>query len=231
MNDPKISDRFDSDFEDLRPSHDMLETAREIRVSPEEQEEAVAREEQRRQEQAARLLYEQAVVAFEAAAKARQRARRSVVIHAMLFVVGAASLSAINQVTGGGFWVQWPLLAWLLALAGHAGWALARGARAADAAPAVAAERDGDAAPHFVADPFAPPARGARPRGRGRRRAASAGAPDAAHDPQTRLKRRCNCGAGAAEARAGWDVNPISRRCGETRSSDCSPAWRRRSLA
>lgn len=126
MNDTKLSDRFDSDFEELRPSHDMLETAREIRVSPEEQEEAVAREEQRRQEQAARLLYEQAVVVFEAAAKARQRARRSVVIHALLFVVGAASLSAINQVTGGGFWVQWPLLAWLLALAGHVGWALSR---------------------------------------------------------------------------------------------------------
>jgi hypothetical protein len=135
MNDTKLSDRFDSDFDELRPSHDMLETAREIRVSPEEQEEAVAREEQRRQEQAARLLYEQAVVVFEAAAKARQRARRSVVIHALLFVVGAASLSAINQVTGGGFWVQWPLLAWLLGLAGHMGWALSREAPVAPVPP------------------------------------------------------------------------------------------------
>jgi 2TM domain len=126
MNDPKLSDQFDSDFDELRPSHDMLETAREIRVSPEEQEEAVAREEQRRQEQAARLLYEQAAVAFEAAAKGRQRARRAVAVHALLFIVGSASLSAINQVAGGGLWVQWPLLAWLLGLAAHAGWVFSR---------------------------------------------------------------------------------------------------------
>lgn len=126
MNDPKLNDRFDSDFEELRPSHDMLETAREIRVSPEEQEEAVAREEQRRQEQAARLLYEQAAAEFEAAAKSRQRARRAVVIHGLFFLVGSASLSAINQVAGGGFWVQWPLLAWLLAFAAHAGWVFSR---------------------------------------------------------------------------------------------------------
>lgn len=126
MNDPKISDRYDSDYDELRPSHDMLETAREIRVSPEEQEEAVAREEQRRQEHATRLLQEQAVVAYEAAARARQSARRSFIVHALLFVVGSASLIAINQATGGGLWAQWPLLAWTLALAGHAGWVLSR---------------------------------------------------------------------------------------------------------
>jgi hypothetical protein len=126
MNDPKISDRYDSDFDELRPSHDMLETAREIRVSPEEQEEAVAREEQRRQEQATRLLHEQAVADYEAAARGRQRARRSVVVHALMFVVGSASLVAINQVSGGGAWAQWPLLAWVLALAGHAGWVFSR---------------------------------------------------------------------------------------------------------
>jgi hypothetical protein len=126
MNDPKISDRFDSDYDELRPSHDMLETAREIRVSPEEQEEAVAREEQRRQEQATRLLNEQAVEAYEAAAKGRQRARRAFTVHAMLFVVGGASLFAINQMTGGTLWVQWPLLAWMLALAGHGAWVFSR---------------------------------------------------------------------------------------------------------
>jgi hypothetical protein len=126
MNDPKISDLLDGDYSELRPSHDMLETAREIRVSPEEQEEAVAREEQRRQEQAARLLYEQAVEAYEVAARARQRAGRAFAVHALLFLVGSASLFAINQVTGGGSWVQWPLLAWILALAGHAGWVFSR---------------------------------------------------------------------------------------------------------
>ena len=126
MNDPKISDRYDSDYDELRPSHDMLETAREIRVSPEEQEEAVAREEQRRQEQATRLLHEQAVADYEAAARGRQRARRSVIVHALMFVVGSASLIAINQVTGGGLWAQWPLLVWVLAFAGHAGWVFSR---------------------------------------------------------------------------------------------------------
>ena len=126
MTDPKISDRFDSDYGELRPSHDMLETAREIRVSPEEQEEAVAREEQRRQEQATRLLYEQAVEAYEVAARGRQRAGRAFTVHALLFVVGSASLVAINRVTGGGLWAQWLLLVWSLALAGHAGWVFSR---------------------------------------------------------------------------------------------------------
>ena len=126
MNDLKISDRYDSDFDELRPSHDMLETAREIRVSPEEQEEAVAREEQRRKDEATRLQHEQAVADYEAAARGRQRARRAVVVHALMFVVGSASIVAINQVTGGAAWAVWPLLAWILALAGHAGWVFSR---------------------------------------------------------------------------------------------------------
>lgn len=128
MNDTKLRDRFDSDDYDdeLRPSHDMLETAREIQVSPEEQEEAVAREEQRRQEQSARILYEQAVAAYETAALGRQRAGRLFYVHALAFVVGGALLFAINQMTSESFWFQWPLLAWILALAGHGAWVFSR---------------------------------------------------------------------------------------------------------
>jgi hypothetical protein len=126
MNDPKIRDRFVLDDDALRPSHDMLETAREIRVSPEEQEEAVAREKQLRQEQAARTLHEQAVAAYEAASLGRHRARRMFILHAMIFVVGNAALFAVNQATEGGAWFQWVLFGWILVLAGHAGWAFSR---------------------------------------------------------------------------------------------------------
>lgn len=125
MNDPKIRDRF-VDAEEPRHSHDMLETAREIRVSPEEQEEAVALEEQRRLEQATRVLHEQAVAAYEAAVVGRQRARRWLITQAVAFGVGNAALFALDQVTAGGGWFRWPLLGWSLLLAAHAAWFFTR---------------------------------------------------------------------------------------------------------
>jgi hypothetical protein len=125
MNDPKIRDRFVDD-DALRPSHDMLETAREIQVSPDEQEEAVARETQLRQERATRVLHEQAVAAYQAATLGRQRARRLFIVHAMIFVAGNASLFAVNQATAGTPWFQWVLFGWVLVLAGHAGWTFSR---------------------------------------------------------------------------------------------------------
>lgn len=125
MTDPKIRDHFVDD-DALRPSHDMLETAREIRVSPEEQEEAVAREAALRQEQAARALHEQAVTAYEALVLKRGRERRAFILHGMLFVVGSAAIFAVNQATGGQAWFQWPLLAWTLGLAAHAAWVFTR---------------------------------------------------------------------------------------------------------
>jgi hypothetical protein len=125
MTDPKIHDRF-VDEDEPRHSHDMLETAREIRVSPEEQEEAVAREEERRLEQATQALHEQAVAAYEAAVVGRQRARSWLITQAIAFGVGNAALFAIDQVTVGGGWFRWPLLGWSLLLATHAAWFFTR---------------------------------------------------------------------------------------------------------
>ena len=139
MTDPKLRDHF-VDEDSLRPSHDMLETAREITFSPDEQEDAVAEEALRRQEQAARALHEQAVTAYEALVLERRRGRRGLILHAMGFVVGSATLFAVNQVMGGATWFQWPLLAWPLALAGHAGWVFTRAEPVAPAPPPSAAE-------------------------------------------------------------------------------------------
>ena len=137
MTDPKLRDHFVDD-DALRPSHDMLETAREITFSPDEQEEAVAREAELRQEQATRALHEQAVAAYRALVLARRGARRGVLLHAMGFVAGSAALFAANQVLGGALWFQWPLLAWALPLAGHAGWVFTRPAPVAPpAAPST----------------------------------------------------------------------------------------------
>jgi hypothetical protein len=125
MNDPKIRDRS-FDIDEPRHSHDMIETAREIRVSPEEQEDAVEREEQRRLEQATRALHEQAVAAHEAAVVARQRAQRWLITQAVAFGVGNAALFAIDRLTAGGGWFRFPLLGWSLLLAAHAAWFFTR---------------------------------------------------------------------------------------------------------
>jgi hypothetical protein len=125
MTDPKSRDYFVDD-DSLRPSHDMLETAREIRVSPEEQEEAVAREAALRAEQAARVQHEQATTEYEALVLKRGRERRALILHVMVFVVGGTALFAVNQAMGGQSWFQWPLLAWTLGLAAHAGWLFTR---------------------------------------------------------------------------------------------------------
>jgi hypothetical protein len=139
MTDPKTRDFFVDD-DSPRPSHDMLETAREITFSADDQEEAVAREALRRQEQAARVLHEQAVAAYEALVAQRSRERRAFILHAMSFVVGVAILSVINQAMGGATWFLWPALAWTLALAGHAGWVFTRPAAVQPAPLPSAAE-------------------------------------------------------------------------------------------
>ena len=125
MTDPKLRDHFVDD-DALRPSHDMLETAREITFSPDEQEDAVAQEALRRQEQAARALNEQAVTAYEALVLAHQGGRRGLILHTMGFMAGAAALFTVNRVIGGPSWFQWPLLAWTRGLAGHAVWIFTR---------------------------------------------------------------------------------------------------------
>lgn len=125
MTDPKLRDH-PVDDDELRPSHDMLETAREISFSPDEQEDAVAQEALRRQEQAARALHEQAVTAYEALVLARGAWRRGLILHTMGFIVGAAALFAVNRVMGGASWFHWPLLAWTLGLTGHAAWVFTR---------------------------------------------------------------------------------------------------------
>jgi len=124
MNDPKIHDRF-VDEDEPRHSHDMLETAREIRFSPDEQEEAVALEEQRRLEQANQAQHEQAVAVYEAAVVGRQNARRWLITQAIAFGVGNAALFAIDQVTAGG-WFRYPLIGWSCLLAAHAVWFFTR---------------------------------------------------------------------------------------------------------
>ena len=141
MTDPKTSDFFVDD-DSLRPSHDMLETAREISFSPDEQEEAVAQEAQLRQEQAARALHDQAVAAYEALVLQRGRERRALILHAMLFVVGSPVIFAVNQAMGGAMWFPWPLIAWTLALAGHATWVRTR----APAVPPAPLPSPGEAA-------------------------------------------------------------------------------------
>jgi 2TM domain-containing protein len=125
MTDPKTRDHFVDD-DALRPSHDMLETAREISFSADEQEEAVAQEALLRQEQAARALHEQAVATYEALVLKRGRDRRALILHVMIFLVGGVALFAVNQAMGGSTWFPWPLLAWTLALAGHAAWVRTR---------------------------------------------------------------------------------------------------------
>lgn len=125
MTDPKTRDFFVDD-DSLRPSHDMLETAREISFSADEQEEAVAREALLRQEQATRALHEQAVAAYEALVAQRGRERRGFILHAMSYVVGSAAIFTISQAMGGAAWSPWPLLAWTLALAGHGAWVFTR---------------------------------------------------------------------------------------------------------
>ena len=125
MNDPKLHDQFVEDDEP-RHSHDMLETAREIRVSPEEQEEAVEREEERRREQAAKALHEQAVAAYEAAVAGRQRAQRWLSMQALAFGVGNTALFSIDHVTDGGGWYRFPLVGWSVLLAAHAAWFFTR---------------------------------------------------------------------------------------------------------
>lgn len=139
MTDPKIRDHFVDDDEP-RPSHDMLETAREITFSPDEQEDAVAQEALRRQEQAARARHEQAVTAHEALLLELRRGRRGLTLHAMGFVVGSATIFAANQVMGGATWFPWPLLAWTLAVAGHAGWVFTRDEPVAPPPPPSAGE-------------------------------------------------------------------------------------------
>ncbi len=141
MTDPKTSDFFVDD-DSLRPSHDMLETAREISFSPDEQEEAVAQEAQLRQEQAARALHDQAVAAYEALVLQRGRERRALILHAMIFVVGSPVIFAVNQAMGGAMWLPWPLVAWTLALAGHATWVRTR----APAVPPAPLPSPGEAA-------------------------------------------------------------------------------------
>jgi hypothetical protein len=125
MTDPKTRDFFVDD-DSPRPSHDMLETAREITFSADDQEEAVARETLLRQEQATRALYEQAVVAHEELVAQRGRERRGLILHAMVYVVGSAAIFAINEAMGGATWFPWPLLAWTIGFMGHAGWVFTR---------------------------------------------------------------------------------------------------------
>lgn len=125
MTDPKTRDFFVDD-DSVRPSHDMLETAREITFSADDQEEAVAREALLRQEQATRALHEQAVAAHEELVAQRGRERRALILHAMVYLVGSAAIYAVNQAMGGVMWFRWPLLAWTIAFTGHAGWVLTR---------------------------------------------------------------------------------------------------------
>ncbi len=125
MTDPKIRDHFVDD-DALRPSHDMLETAREIRVSPEEQEEAVAREAALRQEQAARALHEQAVTAYEALVLKRGRERRALILHGMILVVGSAVMFAVHQALSDHLWFPVVLWVWLFALTTHLLWVVTR---------------------------------------------------------------------------------------------------------
>ncbi len=139
MTDPKLRDHFVDD-DGPRHSHDMLETAREITFSPDEQEEAVAREALLRQEQAARARYEQAVTTYEALVLARRAGQRGLILHTMAFIVGAAALFVVNRVMGGASWFQWPLLAWTLGLAGHATWVVSRAEPVAPPASASAGE-------------------------------------------------------------------------------------------
>lgn len=125
MTDPKTRDFFVDD-DSVRPSHDMLETAREITFSADDQEEAVAREALLRQEQATRALHEQAVAAHEELVAQRGRERRGLILHGMVFFVGGAAIFAINQAMGGAMWFRGPLLAWTLAFNGHALWVFTR---------------------------------------------------------------------------------------------------------
>ncbi|MEP7123813.1 MAG: 2TM domain-containing protein [Byssovorax sp.] len=125
MTDPKTRDFFVDD-ESPRPSHDMMETAREITFSADDQEDAVAQEAAVRKEQAARALHEQAMAGYEAEVAQRGRERRGLILHAMIYVVGSAALFAVNQAMGGAAWFPWPLLAWTLALAGHGAWVFTR---------------------------------------------------------------------------------------------------------
>lgn len=49
-----------------------------------------------------------------------KRALRGFLIHAIVFGLTIAGLFVINLLTGGPWWVQWPLIGWGLGLAGHA---------------------------------------------------------------------------------------------------------------
>jgi len=48
-----------------------------------------------------------------------QRSQRGFLIHATVFALTIAGLFVINLLTGGPWWVQWPLIGWGLGLAGH----------------------------------------------------------------------------------------------------------------
>lgn len=54
------------------------------------------------------------------AAHIRARELREFYSHLVLFAAAMVLLAALDALTGGGWWVQWPLAGWGVGLAGHA---------------------------------------------------------------------------------------------------------------
>jgi hypothetical protein len=132
MTDPKIPIKFQADDLDVRPSHDLMETARTIELSPSEQEEAVEREKALRAEaaerarvEAAEAEYKRLVAERAAAVVLRDRARRFFLAHAMAWGAGNAAMVAAARLTGGA-WFYGPLIGWSLILAAHAVWLIVK---------------------------------------------------------------------------------------------------------
>jgi fatty acid desaturase len=55
--------------------------------------------------------------ADEAALRRRVRAERGFYVHAIIYAAVIALLLLLNLMTGGGWWVQWPMLGWGIAVA------------------------------------------------------------------------------------------------------------------
>lgn len=53
-------------------------------------------------------------------ARARVGAIKGFYIHTSVFVLVSTSLLALNVLTGGGWWLYWPLLGWGIGLLAHA---------------------------------------------------------------------------------------------------------------
>lgn len=69
------------------------------------------------------------------AEQAIRRARRGFYIHLFVYLAVITGLVVINYLTGGPWWVQWPLIGWGIGILFHGYTVLARTNRATQAVP------------------------------------------------------------------------------------------------